>query len=560
MSILSVLNTGSSALAAAQLELDVTGQNISNANVAGYSREQVDLSPASQDSATFGQVGTGVDTTGIERLTDTFVAGQIRDQTQQQGSLQEQSTALSSIESIFNEPSDNGLQSSLNTFFSDWQSVADNPGNSGARTALVTDATSLTDQFHSMSGALSDLDNQQNDQITQTVTQVNGLLQQIANLNTSIGSVQQDSTNTANSSLDQRDTLLTQLSGLINITVTDNSNGQVSVSSNGVQLVSPQGCQQLQTVSSGAGGSGSSPSAKVSIQIAGTQQAYSPGGGQLQGIIDTRDSIIPGYEAQLDTLANGLVSGVNALHEQGYTLNGTTGIPFFSASTTGASDIAVSTAVTDDPNNVAAAGGGASLAAVANTIAAGAHSFGSAPVQLYRDPGATPPVPATTIATGSVSVMAGTTPLKEGVDYEINYANGTIQMLSPAYDASPLTVNFDYQAGGSKGPGDNTTAMAIANLSNTASMAPNSEGQPTQTFTDYYGATIAKVGSDSSSASAELDARKSLITQYQTQQSSVSGVSLDEEMSNLILYQHTYQAATQVISITSKMLDALMTI
>jgi flagellar hook-associated protein 1 FlgK len=557
-SLLSILNTGSQSLDAAQLELDVTSNNISNANTAGYSREVVEESPESQQDGMLGQIGTGVDTTGIERLRDTFVDAQIQDQTQQQGSLQQQSTALTSIESIFNEPSDSGLQSSLDTFFSDWQNVANSPEDSGARATLVTDATSLTDQFHSMSSALGTLESQQNGQIVQTVSQVNGLLQQIASLNGAIGSVQQDSTNQANSSLDQQDALLTQLAGLMNISTSVNSSGQVTVSSGGTELVSPLDCKQLATVAVPGGGTGTAQNANVSIRIAGTQQAFTPQGGQLQGLIDTRDTIIPGYESQLDALANGLVSGVNALQEQGYTLNNTTGIPFFSASTTGASDIALSSAITDDPDNIAAAGGGASLTAVANTLAAGTHNFGTSPVQLDEDPSSTPPVAATNIVSGSVSVSAGTTQLTEGVDYQINYADGTIQMLSNAYDGDPLTVNFNYQAGGSKGPGDNTTALAIANLANQPSMSPDSLGNPTATFTDYYSTTVAQLGSAAGTTASQLTATQALITQYQTQQNSVSGVSLDEEMSNLIVYQHTYEAAAQVVSITGKMLDTLM--
>ena len=555
-SLLSIINTGAQSLDASQLELDITSQNISNANVSGYSREVVNESAGSQEDGTLGQIGTGVDTTSIERLRDTFVDEETQDQTSQQGSLQQQSTVLKSIESIFNEPSSSGLQSSLDTFFSDWQNVANSPEDSGARTTLVTDATSLTDQFHSMSTSLSTLDSQQNSQIVQTVSQVNSILQQISTLNATIGSVQQDSTNNANDSLDQQDALLTKLSGLINISTSVNSSGQVTVSSGGTELVSPLDCKQLTTVS--GTGSGSSQNANVSIQIAGTQTAFSPQGGQLEGLINARDTIIPEYESQLDALANGVATNVNSLQEQGYTLNNTTGIPFFSESTTGAANIALSSAVTTDSNNIAAAGGSASVTAVANTVAAGSHDYGTTPVQLYQDPGATPSVDATNLVSDSVSVTAGTTTLTEGVDYQINYANGTIQMLSNAYDGDSLTVNFSYTAGGSKGPGDNTTALAIANLANQSSMNPDSSGNATATFTDYYSTTVAEVGSAASTTSSQLTATQSLITQYQTQQDSVSGVSLDEEMSNLIVYQHSYEAAAKVVSITEKMLDSLM--
>ena len=560
MDLLSILNTGTQGLAASQLALQVTGQNISNANTDGYSRKKVDYAATSQTDGALGQVGTGVTETDIQRMRDGFIDTEIRDQNQQMGLAKQNSTALSTIENVFTEPSDNGLQSSLDKFFTDWQDVANNPSDIATRTTLVADATTLTDQFHSMTSQLSALQSQQNDQITQTVSQVNDLLQKISDLNKVIGSVQLDSSQKANDSLDQRDQLITQLSQLVPVNVSENAGGQVTISSNGIELVSPQDCKKLETCSSTVTLADGSQSSKVAIRVSGTQQQFIPAGGELKGLFDNRDTLIPSYQAKLDTLAKSLVTSINTMHKQGYTLNGDNGISFFNDAATGASTISLSAAVSADVRNIAAAGGGPANTAVANTLAAGMHNFGSTPAQLYRDPAAVPPVAAQNIVKGSVSVMNGTTQLAEGVDYSVNYATGTIQMLSAGYDSAALAVNFSYQSGGSKGPGDSTTALAIANLQTRPSMEPDSLGNSTATFTDYYSSLVGQVGSDSSNTSSQLDARKSLIQQLQTQQSSVSGVSLDEEMSNLINYQHTYQAAAQLISIANKMLDALMAI
>lgn len=150
--------------------------------------------------------------------------------------------------------------------------------------------------------------------------------------------------------------------------------------------------------------------------------------------------------------------------------------------------------------------------------------------------------------------------MTEGVDYAIDYSTGTIQMLNAGYNNSALTVNFEYTTNGFNGPGDNATALAVANLQNQLVMAPDSSGNNTATFTGYYGATLSQVGADSDTVSSQISAHQALLQQYQTQEDAVSGVSLDEQMSNMITFEHTYEAAANVVSVTDKMLDALVAI
>jgi flagellar hook-associated protein 1 FlgK len=283
-----------------------------------------------------------------------------------------------------------------------------------------------------------------------------------------------------------------------------------------------------------------------------------PQKGQIRGLIDSRDIIVPQYQDKLDTLARTLVDKINALHQKGYSLNGISGNSFFNASVTGASDISLAPAITADVKNIAAAAGGASMPAAANTSAAGAHSFGGAPVQLVRDPAATVIVPAKNIVAGTVTVSNGSQLLSEGADYHIDYASGTLQMLHAGFNAAALTINFQFMTSGFNGPEDNGTAIAIAQLRSNPAMEPDVLGNPTASFVESYSSLVGQIGSDKNAAKSNLDTRDFLVQQYESSQDAIAGVSLDEEMSNLIKFQHTYQASAHLITVAQKMLDALM--
>ncbi|HEX3019167.1 MAG TPA: flagellar basal body rod C-terminal domain-containing protein [Chitinispirillaceae bacterium] len=289
-----------------------------------------------------------------------------------------------------------------------------------------------------------------------------------------------------------------------------------------------------------------------------SKNIFTPQGGQIKGLLESRDKVIPEYQKQLDTLANGLVEKVNELHRRGFNLNGFTGIDFFDANTTGASNINLSASILSDVGNIAAASGGETHPASQNLSPAGAHDFGVAPIQLYRDPSATPLVEAKNILEGTVVVTTATTPLVENVDYHIDYVNGTFQMLHSGYDSEDLQIDFNYRSGGFAGPGDNSNAVKIANLRSELTMNPNVHGNGTVSYTEYYSSMIGRLGLSRNEADSNLQTREFLVNQYETHQDAIAGVSLDEEMADLIKYQHTYQAAARLISIANEMLDSLI--
>jgi len=671
MSLMSVLNVGARALQTSQLAIDITGQNISNEGVEGYSRKRLNLATLYSQSTAYGQIGLGAAVVNIERMRNVFVDEQIRKQNTEVGYFTEVNKSFQRIETVLTEPSDFGVMSSIDDFFNSWQNLSNNPDDLAARTMVLTEANIMVDYFHKTAQELADLRQQKNDEIPLLVKRVNQITQEIYNLNQEVMVVEAGGVQNANDSRDRRDLILKELAQLIDITVVENTHGQVTVTTCGGVLVAPAYRQELETSTAER----KMPDGKIlrdyGVRFASTRQSIVPNGGQIRGLIDSRDVYIPEYQARLDELALALVKSVNELHYTGYNLNGNSGYNFFDnlpkddngnyIMTGAAAKIAVSAAVKSNVANIAAATAGQDLRSNGYYLPASLHNYGNDPVQLYRNDGTgsnmtvaseynftydssdTNPVQlyhrsndptaprANNIIAGTVAVtvtssnttlvegtdytidyrngtitmldpsldgeqiditfesydpnasrayniIAGTVEVKatingnevilrEGIDYNIDYRNGTVQMLHDGYDntavppASPnvtINIKFDYYVGGFKGPEDNSNALAIAELRTQMTMTDDNLGNPTATFAEYVSSIIGRLGLNTNQSASNLETRIFLAYQYEEQQEMVAGVSTDEEMANLIRFEHTYTAAARLISTVDQMLETLL--
>ncbi len=546
MGLFSVLNTGTRGLAASQLGMDVTGQNIANADVEGYSRKRLNTVSAHRKDDSFGQMGYGVEVINIERIRNTYIDQQIRRQNQEVGFFTEVDHTLEAVENIFTEPSDTGLMQYIDQFFDSWENLANNPSDMAARTMVKTNGEVLTDVFHNLSGELRDLKDTRNDEIRNRVDKINQITSEIHNLNNEIASVEINSQN-ANDSRDHRDRLLKELSNIIEIEAIENERGQITLSTAGNILVSPVDVQKVELTTHQHNRPDGTSYMQLGLRFANSKRPFIPTGGELKGLIDSRDTLIPSYEKELDLLAQTMAAEINRVHNGGFSLQGYTGIDFFDPNPTGASDISLSASILSDVKNIAAAQGGETRQATETGVI---HTYGAVPVNLsHRD-----------ILSQSITVTNETTGtvLTEGVDFHIDHQMGTFQLLNSSYDGDPMTIEYSFNTGGFSGAGDNANALAVAQLRHTQTMHADSMGTPTATFDQFYSSFIGTLGINRNEASSNLETRTFLVDQYETHQDSISGVSLDEEMAEMIKFQHTYQAAARIISTADRMLEVLM--
>ncbi|MDR0304235.1 MAG: flagellar hook-associated protein FlgK [Chitinispirillales bacterium] len=566
MSLFSVMNVANKALFASQLGLSVTGHNMSNAEVRGYSRQRIDLSADYHRNPRFGQVGFGVDVLGISRIRNEYIDAQIRRQSHELGKNYVIAQTLESAENILNEPADNtGILEFMNKFFGEWENLTNNPADRAARTAVKNSAEMLTDVFHTVSSELQKLREDKNDEIFSLVGKINTIASELFNLNGEISIVELGG-NSANDSKDRRDQLMRELSEIVDFDYHTDKDGQVTISVSGHILVSPVGFNKLEVYDDRGYDDEKYEYHRYGVRTANGKNTIIPKSGELKGLMVARDELIPKYEAEINQLAKVFVETINEVHRSGYSLRGYSGVNFFDPTCLDAKTMKLSAEILTNVDNIAAAKGGSKQKADTNLILAGGLAYGNPPVNLSKLGGApwTTGDPTSnkainiTFGTVVVTVNGTNNKLIEDTDYKIDYVNGTIQMLNTAYDTTALDIDFEYRTSDFPGIGNNENAIEMCELRKKLTMRSSLFGEPTATFDQYYGSIIAELGLDSKDALAEVRTRAFLIEQYDDHQDSIAGVSLDEEMSNLVKYQYTYQAAARIFTTAQAMLDILL--
>ncbi|MBU8881181.1 flagellar hook-associated protein FlgK [Bacillus sp. FJAT-29790] len=234
-----------------QAALYTTGHNIANANTPGYTRQRVNFTqtepypPASMNRPQIpGQMGTGVKAGDIQRIRDSFTDMQFRTENSKLGYWQAKAEMLTQMEDVMNEPSDTGLSSTLDQFWNALQDLAVQPQNDGARRVVRERGISLANTFNYMSNSLKAIQKDYRNEIDASQQRINSILRQINAINKEIGSIEPHGY-LPNDLYDERDRLIDELSSMMNIRVeVKPSGGLASANAEGIYdiyLATPQG-------------------------------------------------------------------------------------------------------------------------------------------------------------------------------------------------------------------------------------------------------------------------------------------------------------------------------
>jgi len=225
------LETSKRGLFTQQSALYTTGHNISNANTLGYSRQRVNMEATAGHPGVGlgagtmpGFLGTGVQAGSIQRIRDGFVDQQYRQETNKLGYWDSQSKAITQMEDVLNEPSAYGLQKSLSEFWQSMQDLSVNPENGGARAVAVNRGVAVADSFNYLNKSLTAIQTNLATEIKVSSADVNSILEQIANLNDQIVKVEPNGY-LPNDLYDKRDMLIDELSGYFPVTLEYNPSG-----------------------------------------------------------------------------------------------------------------------------------------------------------------------------------------------------------------------------------------------------------------------------------------------------------------------------------------------
>ncbi|MBC18019.1 Flagellar hook-associated protein FlgK [Pseudodesulfovibrio profundus] len=225
----SILDMGRWALFASQVQLQVTGQNISNVNTEGYARRSVVLEEGPYVDYSPGQLGTGVKAKEVARSFDEMVESLYLEQASLKdkwGNLWEQ---LKSVENLLNESSGTGVSNTLSQYFNSWNEVSQRPENYGARQSVVNDAATLISTLKQVDADLSLMQQRINSTVSAQVDEANKLMAEISDLNKEIQVHHIEGQNNANTLLDERARKVRELGKLVDIKTIDNGGGNFTI-------------------------------------------------------------------------------------------------------------------------------------------------------------------------------------------------------------------------------------------------------------------------------------------------------------------------------------------
>lgn len=560
-SLFGILSVARSALQASQLAIQTATNNVANAGTPGYSRQRVDLNESLPENLPVGQVGTGVTVNGIRRYRNEFFDRQFAQAQQALGERQAQQSTLEQIEAILNDPSDQGLQASLSRFFSSLHDLASYPGDLTTRRAVLEQGRILAGDLNRLNSNIVSLKRNIESELQSRVAEANTLLGRIATLNGQIQAVTVAG-GSPNALLDQRDQALDGLANLVNITRTPQTDGTVHVS-----LTGGGGMLVNATTAATLGVQLSATSDDYQLTLGGT--VVTPRGGKITGLLNSRNDpndYVKYAQGQLDALAAALIERMNRLQAAG---SGTVGVGS-AATTNAASDPAVALGSAGLPFALTVPGSvkvfvydAAGVVTGSGTVnVAAATTLNDVAAQLGAVAGLNAAVAGGTL---TVSAAAGSTfrfaddtsnlMAALGLNGFFTGTNAATIAVNAALDTDPrlLSTGAPDPVTGVVAPGDNSTTLAMARLRETAILAGG-----TATPHDFYAATIGVVGARTAAMNRQVESQDLVARTIQNQRDQVAGVSLNEEMTELIRFQHSFEAAARMIRAVDDMLDTVV--
>lgn len=540
-------NIARSGLFASQRALNITGHNISNVNTPGYSRQRLEILQSSPMSLPNGQgmIGTGVDTDSIVQIRHEFLDLKYRGENTDFGEWEAKANTLENIEAVFNEPSESGIRTVLDQFFSSLHELNKTPENLTTRALVRQRAIALVKNMNHMAEQFKKMQSDTDFEIRTTVDEINSYSEQIKDLNKSIYEAELDGSK-ANDLRDQRNLLVDKLSKLTNIDYYEDKQNRFHVLVNGKTLVSHFRNNTLKYEERSTKLNPSVDAQKLHDIKWEDGSTFNPTGGKIKGLIEMRDNIsgsdkgIPYYMERLDDFTDTLTETLNRVHKTGYDLDGGKGTNIFTIN-------GMSTSEYEDYLVNSGLNNGAGVD-VTSDVTAGTSS--------------------------SLSEEENNKIIKENIDNILSsnadYKGNTVKMLSDGrylvvdkISASELTIASDIEgedglnkiaASATKDgvPGDGDNALKMSEIRHDVSLYQ--WGSPD----DYVKSLISNLGVDAQQAIRMQDNQTVLINQVETNRQSISGVSLDEEMSNMIKFQHSFNANSRMITAMDEMIDTII--
>lgn len=611
------IEIGKRSLMAHSTQISTAGHNISNADTEGYSRQRVNVRafdplyrPDLERAQVAGQIGQGTDVESITRVRDELLDSRIVGQTNVESYWATREKYYAMIESVYNEPEEISVRGNMDKFWQGWQELSVYPDSDAARQAVVTRGQTLTDSIRQQFRGLSEIGKQIDGDIEATVRQVNDISSQIAAVNGEIVRSRAMGDN-PNDLMDRRDLLVEKLANLINVTVDRKDPDEFMVHTDGQVIVQGSLARQIKSVpqidNNGYG--------KLVWTDTGIDAQFH--GGTLGALIELRDKDIRSEVQSLNTMALNFADLVNDVHRNAVGKNNVTGLDFFvqhdfventngnyDRNGDGVEDSSYVFRMTgknalrpqeqiglEGTMTFNGASGNVNVSYYASdtvTDVVNRINDSNAEVKAYLDRNSNLVLKATSSAsmenpdfvirhvedsgmflTGYSGILAQS---GEGGAYDFNRADAVTSLDGAQFAVSPVMSPADYMEVnpavtgdvrsvaaafantiGDADPGDARAAVEIAAMRNTKVMIGTG-----RTFDDYFAESVTNVGLKGEQAQNQLASQNKIMDDLRSLRDSISGVNIDEELADIIKFQHGYNAAAKFVTVQDELLDTLI--
>lgn len=597
--------------------ISTAGHNISNANTEGYSRQRVQLKefdplyrPDLERPERAGMIGQGIDVQSITRIRDEMLDQRITAQQNQESYWDTRSKYYTMIEQIYNEPDEVSVRSNMDKFWESWQELSINPESQAARQAVVTRGESLSDSIKSKWENLMGVGSLINSDIDSTVKQINSYANQIAAVNSEIVRSRGVGDN-PNDLLDRRDLLVDKLSKLANITTDRRDPDEFMVHLDGKVLVQGGVARNFDLVSL------TDNNGYEKLVWADTREDASVSGGTLGALIELRDVDVRNEIQSLNTMTMNFSDLVNDVHRNAYGANNVTGLDFFTQHSfvenvngnfdrngDGVLDhsyiFRFTGTTTLNPQEQIGFEGVMTFSGPSGNVQVPYHptdtvetvinriNDSNGEVKAYLDRNNNLVLKGTTaqnvenpdfvirhvedsgfFLTGYSGILAAS-----GADgaYDFARADAVDSLAGAQFSVSPVlnpagyievngVIKNDVKSvaaafrddSGNVNAGDGRAAVEIASIRNTKVMIGHE-----RTLDDYFADSVTNVGLKGEQAENNLKSHMAIMDDLRTMRDSISGVNIDEELSDIIKFQHGYNAAAKFVTIWDSLIDTVI--
>lgn len=616
-STFSGIELGKRSIMAHTQAITTAGHNISNASVDGYSRQRVQMKefdplyrPDLERPERAGMIGQGIDVQSVNRVRDEMLDQRIVARQHHESYWDTRSKYYTMLEQIYNEPADISVRTNMDKFWESWQELSMHPENTAARQAVVTRGESLTDSIRSQWENLMGVGNLLNSDIDATVEQVNDLTSQIASLNREIVRSKGMGDN-PNDLMDRRDLAVDKLSKLINISTDQRDSDEFMVHLDGHILVQGGVAREfaLESMLDNNG--------YQKVIWADTKEDAFISGGKLGALIELRDVDVRNELQSLNTMTMNFVDLVNDVHRNAYGANNVTGLDFFTQQNfvenvngnfdrngdgefdhsyifrfTGTTKLNPQEQIGLEGVMTFSSADGLTrvpyyptdtVEAVINRI-----NDSNAEVKAYLDRNDNLVLKGTTASKmenpdfvirhveDSGFFLAGYAGILKGSGAENAYdyaqADAVNALDNAQFAVSPVLNPAGYvevnkairndvmsvasafkDASGNVNAGDSKAASAIASIRNSQVMIGHK-----RTFDDYFADTVTNVGLKGEQAENNLNSNVAIMNDLRNLRESISGVNIDEELADIIKFQHGYNAAAKFVTVWDSLIDTVI--